>query len=380
MTVAILATGDEIVDGDTLNTNARAIALALGSERIPVGMHLSCRDRQKDLVEALDFLSQRYNYIILIGGLGPTCDDLTRFALAEFLNSPLVEDATAIRHIEMRLQRAALQMTPSNRQQALFPEKTQILDNPHGTALGGKVVCSSKVFFLLPGPPVECLPMFRDYVLPDLAYLQDTNKILLKWRLFGVAESVISSQLAEGLQGIDCELAYRLERPYLEFKVRCLHADRDEIENRVHAMIEPFLIATPQEKASERLRAFLQYSSFQGQLLILDRATGGYFEFLLHRPGLAQFLYFDEDQLPNRDEWIMNGGRIFKIYGLDEYWSQKSLGGKTKIHMEYRHGKTVLAETHDVPYYNEELVLEYAVEYLSFRLFHLINQLHEGEN
>ena len=136
MTIAILATGDEIIHGDTLNTNSHAIAHAINSEGLALGLHVSSSDNENEMLGCIEFLSQKHDTIILLGGLGPTSDDRTRFVLARFLKTTLVEFPKALAHIQARITRANLSLNPGNRQQALFPSGAVLLPNPHGTAMG----------------------------------------------------------------------------------------------------------------------------------------------------------------------------------------------------------------------------------------------------
>lgn len=100
MTIAILSTGDEIIHGDTLNTNAHYIAHALCSEGLPLGLQVACSDKENEIIDSLNFLTEHHDILILIGGLGPTKDDITRFALAKFTKEPLIQHADALDHIE----------------------------------------------------------------------------------------------------------------------------------------------------------------------------------------------------------------------------------------------------------------------------------------
>lgn len=365
--IAILATGDEIIYGDTLNTNGYAIANALTSEGLSIGFHLSCGDNEQELLACLEFLCKKHDIIILTGGLGPTSDDLTRFALARFLKTTLIEFPDALTHIQARLARANLKLNSGNRQQALFPPDATILPNPHGTAMGCYCRAHDKLFILLPGPPRECLPMFNEHVLPVLQKTQHTDKCLLKWRLFGVAEGEIAEILGNALSGVNCEIGYRLETPYVEFKVRCSAEQVETIKSIIEPLIRPHIIASPEQKASERLRQTIE--KMRVPITIIDDATGGVMQTLLQRPSTHQWLTFhgtesDENKL------------YFHLSGLDEYWSQQ-LGSTTEVTITYRHEKKHGSEKHKIPY-RSPLVVDYAAEWLSFRVLHLINQLHQG--
>lgn len=360
MTIAILATGDEIINGDTLNTNGYEIAHTLSSEGIFLGLHLACSDQEDDLVESMEFLSRKHNILIIIGGLGPTSDDRTRFAFARFINTPLVEMQTALDHVQVRLSRAGFSLNQGNRQQALFPSNSTLLKNPYGTACGCFYSRQNNHFFLLPGPAVECLPMFRAYVLPILRQ-QSSDNCLLKWRLFGVSEGAIAEQLDEALRPLSCVTGYRLERPYLEFKVRCLPADVTQVKQIIDPLVADYIIASPEQKASEHLQERIEQLKLM--INIHDEATGGVLQTLLQRPSNHAWLTFNGER----------NTTFFHITGLDEYWLQKKKINKTKITLHYRFGKTKGTEVHAFPYYSL-WVVHAAAEWLCFRMGQLLTQ------
>ena len=100
--VAFLATGDELIQGDLLNTNAHTMIQALQESGIAPGQQLIVGDQQQAIKESIAYLLDRHAALIIIGGLGPTCDDLTRFALADYLNTPLSFDQSSWEHIQQR--------------------------------------------------------------------------------------------------------------------------------------------------------------------------------------------------------------------------------------------------------------------------------------
>lgn len=362
--IVILATGDEITHGDTLNTNSHAIAKSLSMEGLSMSYHMACGDKESEIIRSVDFLSTCSDVLIILGGLGPTSDDRTRFAVARFLNLTLVERDEALEHVRARIQRANLSLNAGNRQQALFPEHATLLPNPHGSAMGCYFLLDKKIFILLPGPPHECLPMFNQCVLPFLLKeKRHSDKQMLKWRLFGLAESEIASKLDEALQQIPCKTAYRLEAPYIEFKVSCFPSDVKQIEQIINPIVVPHIIAPPDEKASARLRRLLETRS--EPIVIIDEATGGHLQTLIQHPKTHNNVCFHEQQSVRLR---------FDVSGLEEYWTQKTASGThliIKYQTEGEHG----SETHEIPY-PRSFVLSYAVEWLSFRLFQLINQLH----
>jgi len=365
MTIALLATGDEIILGDTLNSNSYQLAHALNSEGLAMGRHLCCSDLESDIVGCLDFLARDHNIILITGGLGPTSDDRTRFALSQFTDSPLSIFPAAMEHIENRLRHSSLSFTAGNQQQANFPAGAELLPNPNGTAMGCFYAHNNIWYFLLPGPPRECLPMFNDYVLPRLQNTQHDDTQVLKWRLFGVAESQIAQQLDDALAQLDCETGYRLETPYVECKVRC----RPELLAAVRAVVEPVvaphIIAGIDQKASEKLRAAV--SAWKTPMTILDDVSGGLLQTLIQDPANYEWLSFHERE----DSRIQ-----CKISGLQEYWSGQPRIGSTTLSIHIKHPTGEIHETHELPF-RSPMVVHYAAEWSSFRLFQLINELHQ---
>ena len=365
MTIALLATGDEIVHGDTLNTNAHSIAHILSSEGLSLGFHLSCSDKEKDLITCIDFLTKNHDIIIIIGGLGPTTDDITRFALSKFTESPLIQHAQAVEHITQRLQHAKVAMNQGNLQQCMFPESAVLLPNPEGSAMGCCYRWHDKTFILLPGPPRECLPMFHNYALPMLQETAHSQKQIIKWRIFGLAESEIAQILEEALEDVDCQTGYRWESPYIEFKVRCKKERVEQVRSIVDPILAPHIISPIDKKASDSLRELI--TRIKEPITIIDETTGGLLQSLLAKPELHHLLNFNG---------LKKTKLLFHITGLEEYWQEKPIKGTTQITIQYTNGQLEGTETHSAPY-RASSVREYAAEWLSFRLVHLINQLHQ---
>ncbi|MBA3535970.1 MAG: competence/damage-inducible protein A [Tatlockia sp.] len=362
MKVALLATGDEIIHGDTLNTNTYHLAQILSSEGLPLGLQLVCSDKESELDTCLGILALNHDLIIITGGLGPTSDDRTRFALARFLDLDLVESPVAMAHIQNRLKLTQTNLSTSNKQQALFPADAILLPNPFGTAMGCYYNWQNKIIVLLPGPPRECLPMFKNHVLPLLERARRSDKQLLKWRVFGVAESEIANTFDKALAGLDCKTGYRLDTPYVECKVSCKTALVNKVKEIIGPLVEPHIIATVEQKASDRL--YETIIKTQIPIAIIDEVTGGILQTLIQHPESYPWVKFHQD-----DKAKIH----FHLRGLEEFWSGEGKFGKTKLTIEYKNSKKSHKETHEIPYRSPH-VIYYAAEWLSFRLFHAIAQ------
>lgn len=244
--VGFLATGNEIVEGDILNTNGQTIAHSLVEQGLTAGMHVMASDRQIEIEVGLRFLLEHHEAVITIGGLGPTSDDRTRFALSAVVNQPLVFDESSWQHICQRFKQLNLSFTDTvqatNRQQAFFPIGAIIFPNENGSAAGCLVEYQTKKIFMLPGPPHECLPMFEKFVLP-LLINQVAHKITkLHWVLTGAIESDIAERVDTAVKNFAVTTGYRAAKPYLEVKIYVQDdVDIEAVKNVVEAIIGPYL-------------------------------------------------------------------------------------------------------------------------------------------
>jgi len=168
---AILAIGDELTIGQRTNTNAVWLAGALAEHGVITDEHRTVGDDRIVIANAIRELSDTYPLLVLIGGLGPTEDDLTRFALGDVVTPGelLMHDDAAEQALRERYRRHQRTMPESNLRQALRPGAMEFIPNPHGTAMGLAGTIGACRVFALPGPPQEMKAMVRDHVLPLLA-------------------------------------------------------------------------------------------------------------------------------------------------------------------------------------------------------------------
>lgn len=364
--VALLATGDEICNGDIINSNSQEIAQRLFSQGIQIGTHMSVPDKLADLITAMQFLLQHHQALIITGGLGPTSDDLTRFALSEVLQRPLLFDETTWQAIMARLARIGIHTPPeSNRQQALFPKDATIIPNANGTAAGCFATHLShdhteKYIFMLPGPPAECLPLFDHVVLPLLKQ-HHFQKIMCyeKWLLFNISEAEIAEKLDQIAAPFDCVTGYRFWYPYIECKLYSNNkTDFEAVLPMIQQAIAPYLIGDGKSTASMLLKQTLP--RLNKKINICDFATGGLLESIIKTPETASFLDFSYD--------VKNAESQVVITGLDEFWQQKEDQSSTSLEMTYIKGGNKQIENSTIPYRGMRSKI-YAVEFISRKIY-----------
>jgi nicotinamide-nucleotide amidase len=201
MNCELISVGTEILLGDILNTNVQYLSKALASIGIGVTHHTTVGDNSGRLLDALDIAFKRCDTVILTGGLGPTPDDLTKETCAEYFGKELYIDESIVKEIESYFTLKNITMPESNKKQALVPKDSIILENHNGTAPGFIMENQGKTIIILPGPPKEMVPMYRESVEPYLKKF--TNEVILSKniRTFGIGESAMSEKVADLLQG-----------------------------------------------------------------------------------------------------------------------------------------------------------------------------------
>lgn len=192
----LLTLGDELLLGLTANGHLTWIGAQLGRRGVQLARNVTITDEADAIAAQLRESWARADVLITTGGLGPTCDDRTREAVAEVLGQQLVFSEAIMREIEDRFARLRRPCTPNNRKQAFCFERGEVLSNPNGTAPGLWVAQDGKVLVMLPGPPGELQPMFLDQVLPRLAALGlvADGEAYLQLRTAGVGESMLETR------------------------------------------------------------------------------------------------------------------------------------------------------------------------------------------
>jgi nicotinamide-nucleotide amidase len=203
MQAIILSIGDELVLGQTVDTNSAWISQQLAQIGCPVLAHETVSDDQREIERALADASVRCDWLIVSGGLGPTEDDLTRQALAAVLGEPLELQQEWLSELQRFFRSRGREMPASNRIQAMIPRGAIPIHNPAGTALGIEATLErssgtgeSCRIFVVPGVPKEMKGMLEAHVLPALKSASGGAVILSRTlHTFGLGESHLAEKL-----------------------------------------------------------------------------------------------------------------------------------------------------------------------------------------
>jgi len=197
---SIVSIGNEILSGQTVDTNAAYLSAELLSIGVPVVSSYSVGDEIERIVRGLSLASADADVVLVTGGLGPTDDDLTRQAMAKFLGAELELRDDLLEKIEKFFAGRELPMPERNKIQAYIPAGAKALANI-GTAPGIMAESEGKLFFALPGVPMEMKWMFEESVRPEIERFAGGQAVVVKkLKCFGAGESTIAELLGTMMQ------------------------------------------------------------------------------------------------------------------------------------------------------------------------------------
>ncbi len=203
MTVELISVGTEILLGNIVNTNAAFLAEQCA------GLGLSCYyqtvvgDNAERLEQTIRTALDRSDIVILSGGLGPTQDDLTKETAAKVMGKKLLMDEHSKQCIQDYFTRRKIELTDNNWKQAMVPEGAIVIENHNGTAPGIIMEENGKRVILLPGPPNELVPMFKESVYPYLNDIQPGIIYSQTVKICGIGESKAETMVADLIEGQD---------------------------------------------------------------------------------------------------------------------------------------------------------------------------------
>ncbi len=230
-TVEILSVGTELLLGNIANLDAQILSQGLSELGLNVYWHTVVGDNPQRAREAVSLAKERADIIITTGGLGPTCDDLTKNVLAEAFGKKLVYDEDSAQRIKSYFQRTGRTMTENNLQQAMLPEGCTILENDWGTAPGCAFEAEGVHVIMLPGPPSECRPMFQYRAAPYLQQFREGVIASHTLKLFGIGESQMEAQLREQMNAMqNPTLAPYAKEGECELRVTAKAATQEEAQ------------------------------------------------------------------------------------------------------------------------------------------------------
>ena len=198
MDAHIITIGDEILIGQTLNTNAAYIGGKLADIQVFVKKSSVVADQEQEILKEFKNCWENNDLVVVTGGLGPTHDDVTRQCIVKFFNTELVQNKDVLEEIKTMFAKRGREVTKVNEGQALVPKISKVIRNSRGTAPGFWIEKKNKIFIAMPGVPFEMKEMMENFVLPALKEkLKSPTEISLRKTLqtTGIPESELFEKL-----------------------------------------------------------------------------------------------------------------------------------------------------------------------------------------
>lgn len=212
MVAEIISIGDELLIGQTINTNSAWMGEFLNTEGIRVGRVVTISDDNDEIVSALDAALQRAQLVLITGGLGPTKDDVTKKTLTDYFGMKLVRNEVTLERIRLFFESRGLPMLPVNEAQALVPDGCTVLHNQRGTADGMWFEKEGRVIVSMPGVPYEMEWLMENEVMPRLKFFFQRPAIVHRTILTtGIGESFLAERISaweDSLAAEQIKLAY----------------------------------------------------------------------------------------------------------------------------------------------------------------------------
>lgn len=266
---AVLITiGDEILSGNTVDTNSNFIATELKNIGIKVSQIFTISDEIETIKTTIKSAFVTGDVIITTGGLGPTRDDKTKKAIADFFHDEIALDETTFNHLKAYMEkRGRLEILERNREQAFVPTKSTVFQNHYGTAPCMMMEQDGKLLFSLPGVPYEVKPLIKDQIVPYLKEKFSLNYISTRIvSVVGIPESI----LADTIEDWELALPENLSLSYLpvgtRVKLRLTATGEDDVllqqqlEEEIQKLlplIKDNVIATSEDKIEKILAEIL---------------------------------------------------------------------------------------------------------------------------
>jgi len=219
--IHLLLTGDELMSGDTVDSNSAMIAQALSAMGQTVAHKITLGDDRPRLVAALKQATREAGVVIMNGGLGPTQDDLTAELVAAAAGVALVLNPEAERHVRDWCAARSIEPNEANLKQAWLPEGAEIIHNPRGSAVGFAITVAGSLVLTTPGVPGELKAMLPEVCERAAAVTGGEATHRVRFQTFGIGESTAQARLDEHAQGWPehVALGFRAGMPQLEIKL-----------------------------------------------------------------------------------------------------------------------------------------------------------------
>ena len=348
MNLDIISIGDELLIGQTLNTNAFWISKELNKVGFTIRQQITIADTEIAILTALETALSKSDVVIFTGGLGPTSDDLTMPALNKYFGGSLMRDDKVYQHIKKMITSRGFEMNRNNQNQALVPDNCRVIYNANGTAPGLWFEKEGKVVIAMPGVPYEMKAMITDEVIPKLKEQFDLPEIINQMVYTqGMPESMLAERIFDWENNLPetIKLAYLPSPGRVKLRLSSTGTDRGMLQHNINVEVEKLAQLIPQyiysadnEDIATVVGELLRKNKLT--LATAESCTGGYIAHLITRiAGSSDYYkgsviaYSNEVKI---NELSVNADDIDKYGAVSEQVVQQmAVGVKNKMNTDY---------------------------------------------
>ncbi|MAJ50836.1 MAG: competence/damage-inducible protein A [Flammeovirgaceae bacterium] len=294
----IISIGDELLYGQTLDTNAHWMSIKLDEYNIKVFQRTTIGDDEDQILNALKLAEERVDIVLITGGLGPTKDDLTKPVLAKYFGVNMVHHEKVLRDITLLFAKASREVTALNAQQANLPENCEIITNPVGTAPGMWFYEKNTVFVAMPGVPYEMKSIMTQGILPKLDKM--FTKGVLHHHIIKTI-GITESSLSDLIEDWELNLPQHIKLAYLPTKgqvklrltgsgdeLNTVKQEIEELQKEIMPKIDKYVYGFGADQLEEVIGQLLNKKNLT--LATAESCTGGYLAHMITSvPGSSRY-------------------------------------------------------------------------------------------
>jgi nicotinamide-nucleotide amidase len=284
MKAYLISIGDELLIGQTINTNVAFIGNLISDINISIIKSVVIGDDIKIILDELELASVKADLIICTGGLGPTHDDVTRNAFVSYFKTELVQNDEVLEGIKSMLKRRSRELKKTQEDQAMVPKVAEVIRNENGTAPGYWIERDNKIFIVMPGVPYEMKAMMSNHIIQKLIEkIEEPNEFIKKTTLqtTGLPESVLAERLGnieELLNG--AQLAFLPNQYGVRLRVTVKSSIEEEannhlleIEQKIRSKVGRFIYGRGDENLEDVVGRLLKERELR--ISVAESCTGG---------------------------------------------------------------------------------------------------------
>lgn len=284
MKAYLISIGDELLIGQTINTNVAFIGKLISDNNISITKSSVIGDNLKTIIDELDYAVTKGDVIIITGGLGPTHDDVTRSAIVEYFKTDLVFNSDILEDIKSMLTRRGRELKKTHEDQAMVPKIAEAIRNENGTAPGYWIEWNDKIFVVMPGVPYEMKAMMENFVIPKLVdKIGEPTEFIKKLTLqtTGIPESLLSDRLGNLNDLLQvAELAFLPNEYGVRLRITVKSENEEtaknllmEIEQKIRSKVGRYIFGRDEDTLEEVVGRLLKERELR--VAVAESCTGG---------------------------------------------------------------------------------------------------------